>query len=395
MTLKAFSYRFYPTPEQESLLRRTLGCVRLVYNRALATRTEAWYKDKKRVGYAETSSMLTEWKKIEELDFLSEVSCVPLQQCLRHLQAAYTNFFDGRAKYPNFKKKRNGGSAEFTKSAFKFRDGQVYLAKSTQALPIRWSRTLPDGCRPSIITVKLASSGRWSVSLLVDVEIEALPQSDNQVGIDLGITSLLALSTGEKIANPKGFKAKYYKLRRAQKSLSRKQKGSNNRHKARLKVAKVHQEITDARKDHLHKLTTRLVRENQTIAVEDLAVKNLVKNRKLALAISDASWGELVRQLEYKCDWYDRTLIKIDRWFPSSKRCGDCGHIVNKMPLNIREWDCPNCGMHHDRDINAAKNSLAAGLAVSVCGATVRPEQSKSVKAGAKSRKGRKQKPKS
>src|SRR4028119_110979 len=270
-------------------------------------------------------------------------------------------------------------------SAFKFRDGQVYLAKSTQALPIRWSRTLPDGATPSTLSVKLAPSGRWSVSLLVDVEIEALPKTDNQVGIDLGVTSLLTLSTGEKIANPKGFKAKYRKLRRAQKSLSRKQKGSNNRHKARLKVAKVHQEIADARKDNLHKLTTRLVRENQTITVEDLAVKNMIKNPKLALAISDASWGELVRQLDYKCEWYGRTLIKIDRWFPSSKRCGNCGHIVDKMPLNIREWDCPNCGMHHDRDINAAKNILAAGLAVSVCGATVRPEQSKSVKAGAKS----------
>ncbi len=270
-------------------------------------------------------------------------------------------------------------------SAFKFRNGQIYLAKSTQALSIRWSRTLPLGAIPSTITVKLAPSGRWSVSLLVDVEIESLPKTNNQVGIDLGITSLLTLSTGEKIVNPKGFKAKYRKLRKAQKSLSGKQKGSNNRYKARLKVAKVYQEIADARKDNLHKLTTRLVRENQTIAVEDLAVKNMVKNRRLALAISDASWGELVRQLEYKCDWYGRTLIKIDRWFPSSKRCGNCGHIVDKMPLNIREWDCPQCGTHHDRDINAAKNILAAGLAVAVCGATVRPEQSKSVKAGAKS----------
>jgi putative transposase len=394
MTLKAFSYRFYPTPEQESLLPRTLGCTRLVYNRALAVRTEAWYKDQKRVGYAETSSMLTEGQKTEELDFLSEVSCVPLQQCLRHLQTAYTNFFDGRAKYPSFKKKRNGGSAEFTKSAFKFRDGQVYLAKCAQALPIRWSRTLPDGATPSTITVKLSPSGRWSVSLLVDIEIEALPSCDSQVGIDLGITSLLALSTGEKIANPKGFKAKYRKLRRAQKALSRKQKGSNNRHKARLKVAKVHQEIADARIDNLHKLTTRLVRENQTIAVENLAVKNMIKNRKLAASISDASWGELVRQLEYKCDWYGRTLVKIDRWFPSSKRCGNCGHIVENLPLNVREWNCPNCGTYHDRDIRA-KNILAAGLAVSVCGATVRPEQSKSVKAGAKPRQGQKQKPKS
>jgi putative transposase len=387
---KAFKYRFYPTPEQETLLRRTIGCTRLVYNRALSERTQAWYERQERVGYVETSAMLTAWKKEEDLQFLNEVSCVPLQQGLRHLQGAFTNFFAGRAKYPNFKKKRNGGSAEFTKSAFRFKDGQVFLAKSTEVLPIRWSRQLPEGVEPSTITVKLSPSGRWSVSLLVDTEIEPLPESAHSIGIDLGITSLVALSTGEKVANPKGFKAKRAKLRRVQKALSHKQKGSNNRYKARLKVAKVHEQISDARKDFLHKLTTQLVRENQTIAVEDLAVKNMVKNHKLALAISDASWGELVRQLEYKCDWYGRNFVKIDRWFPSSKRCGHCGHIVETLPLNIREWDCPSCGTKHDRDINAAKNILAAGLAVSVCGAGVRPEESKSRKAPAM-----KQKPKS
>jgi putative transposase len=375
---KAFKYRFYPTPEQETLLRRTMGCTRLVYNRALAARTEAWYNEKKRVGYIESSAMLTQWKKQEDLDFLNEVSCVPLQQGLRHLQTAFSNFFAGRAQYPNFKKKRNGGSAEFTKSAFKFKDGQVYLAKSVEPLAIRWSRELPEGTIPSTVTVKLSPAGRWSVSLLVDIEIEPLPESPNEIGIDLGVTSLVALSTGEKVANPKGFKAKRAKLRKAQKALSRKQKGSNNRYKARLKVAKVHQEISDARQDFLHKLTTRMVRENQTIAVEDLAVKNMVKNRKLALSISDASWGELVRQLEYKCDWYGRTFVKIDRWFPSSKRCAECGHIVEKLPLQIREWDCPKCGTHHDRDVNASKNILAAGLAVKVCGANVRPDRHKS-----------------
>ncbi len=360
-----------------------MGCTRLVYNRALSERTQAWYERQERVGYAETSAMLTEWKRQDDLDFLGEVSSVPLQQGLRHLQTAFTNFFAGRAQYPTFKKKRNGGSAEFTKSAFRFRDGQVFLAKSTEALPIRWSRQLPVGCEPSTITVKLSPAGRWSVSLLVDTWIEPLPKSPDSVGIDLGITSLIALSTGEKVANPKSFKVKRAKLRRVQKALSHKQKGSNNRYKARLKVAKVHEQISDARKDFLHKLTTRLVRDNQTIAVEDLAVKNMVKNHKLALAISDASWGELVRQLEYKCDWYGRNFIKIDRWFPSSKRCGHCGCIVDKLPLNIREWDCPSCGTKHDRDLNAANNILAAGLAVSVCGAGVRPEESKSRKAAA------------
>ena len=380
---RAFKYRFYPTPEQQALLKRTMGCARLVYNRALAARTEAWYERQERVGYSETSTMLTSWKKQEDLQFLNEVSCVPLQQGLRHLQSAFTNFFGGRAEYPNFKKKHHGGSAEFTKSAFKWKDGQVFLAKCSQPLDMRWSRQLPEGTEPSTITVKLSPSGRWTVSLLVDVVIETLPESPDKIGLDLGITSLMALSNGQKIANPKTFKAKRRKLRKAQKALSQKKKGSNNRHKARLKVAKVHAEIRDARNDFLHKLTTRLVRENQVIAVEDLSVKNMVKNRKLALSISDASWGEIVRQLEYKCNWYGRTFVKIDRWFPSSERCGHCGYTVDKLPLNIREWDCPKCSTHHDRDVNAAKNILAAGLAVNVCGATVRPEESKSRKAGA------------
>lgn len=387
---KAFAYRFYPTPEQEHLLRRTLGCVRLVYNKALHERTQAWYERQERVGYAQTSSMLTAWKKEEELDFLNEVSCVPLQQGLRHLQTAFTNFFAGRAKYPNFKKKHQGGSAEFTKSAFKYRNGQVYLAKCTEPLDIRWSRQIPKGCEPTSVTVRLHPSGRWHISIRFDdLTIKPLPANDNAVGIDLGVTSLIATSNGEKVTNPKQFKRHYRRLRLAQKALSRKQKGSKNRDKARRKVARVHLKISDFRKDFLHKLTTRLVRENQTIAVEDLSVKNMVRNEKLALSISDSGWGEFVRQLDYKCRWYGRKLVKIDRWFPSSKRCSHCGHIVEKMPLKIREWQCPECGTHHDRDVNASKNILAAGLAVSVCGASVRPEQSKSVKATAMKQKPR------
>ncbi|NEP45751.1 MAG: IS200/IS605 family element transposase accessory protein TnpB, partial [Okeania sp. SIO2H7] len=257
------------------------------------------------------------------------------------------------------------------------------LAKCAEPLPIRWSRQLPKGATPSTITVRLTPAGRWYVSLLVDIDIAPLPPLTNKVGIDLGIASLLILSDGTKITNPKPFRAKRRKLRKAQKALARKQKGSNNRYKARLKVACIHAEIADARQDHLHKLTTKIVRENQTIAIEDLAVKNMVKNHKLALSISDASWGELVRQLEYKSAWYGRELVKIDRWFPSSKRCSNCGHIADKMPLNIREWECPRCVHNHERDVNAAKNILAAGLVVSVCGATVRPEGSKSRKAGA------------
>ena len=320
---KAYRYRFYPTSEQENLLRRTMGCARLVYNKALAYRTEAWYERQERVGYSQTSSMLTNWKKEEELDFLNEVSCVPLQQGLRHLQTAFTNFFAGRAKCPNFKKKHNGGSAEFTKSAFRWKDGQVFLAKCTTPLPIRWSKQIPEVSIPSTITVKMTPAGRWFVSILVDdYTIKPLPKIDKTIGLDVGITSLIATSDGNKIANPKHFKKLRKKLRRKQKAWVRKQKGSNNREKARVQMAKVYAQIADARKDFLHKLTTQIIRENQTIVVEDLAVKNMVKNHKLALAISDASWGELIRQLAYKCEWYGRELIKIDRWFPSSKRCG-------------------------------------------------------------------------
>ena len=374
MVHKAFKYRFYPNAEQETLLRRTLGCARLVYNRALALRTEAWYERKERIDYVKTSACLTQWKKQDDLSFLNDVSSVPLQQGLRHLQSAFTNFFSGRAKYPNFKKKHHGGSAEFTQAAFKFLDGQIYLAKCKKPLAIRWSQQLPKGVEPSAVTVKLDPSGRWTVSLLVETEIDKLPASHKNIGIDLGITSLIALSDGSKVSNPRTFNAKYKKLRKAQKALSRKVKGSSNRHKARLQVAKVHAQISDARKDFLHKLTTQLVRDNQVITIEDLAVKNMVKNHKLARAISDASWGELVRQLSYKAEWYSRTLIKIDRWFPSSKRCNSCGNVVDKLPLNIREWTCSKCETVHDRDINAAINVLAAGLAVSASGASVRPK---------------------
>ena len=268
---------------------------------------------------------------------------------------------------------------------------------------------MPKGCNPSTITVKLDGRSRWHVSLLVDETISPLPLTDKTIGLDVGITSLIATSNGDKIVNPKHFKKLHSKLKQVQKSLSRKQKGSNNRHKQRQKVARVHARICDSRKDFLHKLTTQLVRENQMIVVEDLAIENMVKCHSLAQSISDASWGasfvgeasptnvacELVRQLAYKCEWYGRELIKIDRWFPSSKRCGNCGHIALQMPLNTREWDCPKCGINHDRDINASKNILAAGLAVSVCGSSVRPDSLEVKGRLSKTACGRKQKPKS
>jgi len=375
---RAFKYRFYPTDGQAAELSRTFGCVRLVYNKALEERTRAWYGEQRRVSYVESSAALTEWKKSEELSFLAEVSSVPLQQALRHLQAGFANFFAKRAKYPRFKsRKTSRASAEYTRSAFTWREGQLTLAKMTQPLDIRWSRPLPEGAQPSTVTVSRDAAGRWFVSMLVEDSIASAPATTNAVGLDAGITSLVTLSTGEKVANPRHERRDRARLARAQRELSRKAKGSANREKARRKVARVHARITDRRRDFLHKLSTRLVRENQTVVIEDLTVRNLLKNGRLARAISDAAWTELRSLLEYKCAWYGRELVVIDRFFPSSRLCGTCGTVAARLPLNVREWTCA-CGAVHDRDVNAARNILSAGLAASACGDGVRPQRESS-----------------
>jgi putative transposase len=373
---RAFKYRFYPTDAQAAELSRTFGCVRKVYNLALAARTQAWTRQE-RVNYNATSAMLTAWKKTEELAFLNEVSSVPLQQTLRHLQTAFTNFFGKRAKYPRFKsRKKSRKSAEYTTSGFRFRDGQLTLAKMRDPLAVRWSRPLPEGTSPSTVTVSQDAARRWFVSMLCeDPTVQPLPATDTAVGIDVGLDHLLTLSTGEKISNPRHERRDRARLALARRRMAKKTKGSSNRNKARRKVAKVYARITDRRRDHLHQLSTRLVRENQTLVIEDLAVRNMVKNRSLARAISDAAWSEFRSMLEYKAAWYGRDVIAVDRWFPSSKLCSVCGTLASKMPLHAREWTC-DCGTAHDRDVNAAKNLLAAGLAVTACGAGVRPQRS-------------------
>ncbi|MFC9534737.1 MULTISPECIES: RNA-guided endonuclease InsQ/TnpB family protein [unclassified Streptomyces] len=373
---RAFKYRFYPTDAQAAELSRTFGCVRKVYNLALAARTKAWARQE-RVNYNHSSAMLTAWKKTEELAYLNEVSSVPLQQALRHLQVAFTNFFGKRAKYPRFKsRKKSRKSAEYTTSAFRFRDSRLTLAKMREPLEIRWSRPLPEGMSPSTVTVSQDAAGRWFVSLLCDDPgIKHLPTTDAAIGIDAGLDHLLTFSTGEKIANPRHERRDRVALAKAQRRLAKKAKDSANRAKARRKVAKIHARIADRRRDTLHKITTRLVRENQTLVIEDLTVRNMVKNRKLARAISDAAWSQFRSMLEYKAAWYGREVIAIDRWFPSSKLCSSCGALADEMPLSVRTWTC-ECGTIHDRDVNAAKNLLAAGRAVTACGAGVRPQRS-------------------
>jgi len=374
---RAYRYRCYPTPEQAAVLARTFGSARFVYNWAVRLRTDAYYERQERVSYAGTSAALTALKREPATAWLNEVSSVPTQQALRHLDRAFRNFFEGRAKYPAFKKKRGPQAAEYTTLAFRWNANTktLTLAKMDTPLDIRWSRAFTG--TPSTVMISLDTAGRYFASFLVEEDIKPLPVVTTMVGIDVGLQDLTVLSTGEKVANPKHLRRSERTVAHAQRSLARKQEGSKNRDKARLKVARAHAKIADQRLDGLHKLTTRLIRENQVICVESLAVKHMVRNHALAKAISDAGWGELVRQLQYKAAWYGRTVVAIDKWYPSSKRCHACGHIRDYLDLATRQWTCPACGVRHDRDINAAKNILAAGLAVNACGEAVRPGRAK------------------
>lgn len=375
MTYRAYRYRFYPTPEQEKNLSQTFGCVRYIFNRSLRYRQDAWYERQENISYLQNSALLTGWKKEPEHLWLNDVSSVPLQQVLRHLQTGYKNFFQGRAKYPNFKKKDGHQSAEYTTSAFKWDGETLKLAKQAEPLNIRWSRRFEG--RPTTVTVSRVPSGRYFVSFLVEETVALLPVVNSVVGIDVGIKDVVITSDGIASGNPR-YTAKYAaKLAKYQKRLAKKQKGSNNRRKVKAKVARIHEQIADCRRDFTHKLTTTLINENQVICVENLAVKNMVKNPTLAKSISDANWGEIVRQLEYKASWRGRTVVAIDRWYPSSKRCSCCGYTLDKLDLATRQWTCPECNTTHDRDINAARNIKAAGLAVLACGETANPVSTK------------------
>lgn len=370
---RAYRFRFYPTDEQVEVLAKTFGCTRFAYNYMLRQRTDAWFERQEKVGYHETSAMLTELKRHPDYLWLSDVSCVPVQQSLRHLQTAFANFFAKRTAYPTYKRKDGKQSAEYTTSAFKWDGKQLCIAKCATPLNIRFSKTIPKAAKVTTVTISKDAADRYFVSMLCTDEVHAKAPSTKTVGIDLGLTHFAVLSTGEKIASPKHFRNNEKKLAKLQRRLAKKQKGSANRAKAKLKVAKLHARIADSRKDFLHKLSTRLINENQVIAIETLAVSNMQKNRCLSKSISDSSWSEFVRQLEYKAHWYGKTLVGIDKWFPSTKRCSDCGYTVKSIPLKVREWACPECGSIHDRDINAAHNVLTAGLAGLANGETVSP----------------------
>ena len=388
----AYRCRAYPDEQQQAVLRRTFGCVRVVWNRTLADRQARWHAERRGTSYAQTDRALTAMKKDPGLAFLTEVSSVPLQQALRHQHQAFSAFFAGRARCPRFRSRGGRQSAHYTRSAFSLRGGVLRLAKTAAPLRFPWSWPEVDvaALDPAMVIVALEPDGRWYVTFTADAAApDPLQEAGRAVGVDLGVTDFAVTSDGGRIPNPRHLQRRARNLARYQRRMARCQNGSNNRAKAKAKVARAHRKVRDARRDFLHKTSTRLVREHDIIAIEDLHISGMVGNRRLARAISDCGWGEFRRQLEYKCQRYGRELVVIDRWYPPSKTCAACGHLLAELSLSTKRWTCPSCRARHDRDINAAKNILAAGRAVArgspgdACGGDVRHSGSPRVRSPA------------
>jgi len=357
-----YKYRVYLTQDQKNYMAKVFGCTRFIYNWGLRVKTDAFYNDNKKIGQYELSKKLTLLKQEKSFLWLQEVPNITLQQSLRHLDKAFVGFFQKRNNYPKFKGKFDKQSATYTKGGIRIKDNNILLAKIKEPIKIKWSRELPSDFSSATITKD--NSGRYFISFVVEKKEIELKRTNSEIGIDLGITDIIVDSNGNSSGNPK-FTKKYEKrLRKAQKKLSKCKKGSNRRAIAKLRVAKIYAKITDSRADFIHKMTTKLIKENDLIAMENLQVKNMIRNHSLAKAIADVSWGEIEKQLTYKSNLYGRTLVKIDKFFPSSKRCFNCGFILNKLNLSVRKWTCQECQSENMRDINAAKNILQAGHAV-------------------------------
>ena len=358
---KTFEYRIYPSASQQELLQKTFGCCRWVYNKVLSMRQEEYATGGKTRGINSYITLIPRWKR-SEAPWLSEVDSMALQQSLRDLDKAYKNFFrsPGKVGFPRFKSKHAGRKSYRTNNVT-IVDGRHVKLPKLGLVKARVSRPIEG--RILSATVKQAASGKCYVAVCcTDVPASQMPQGPVKVmGVDVGVHDLMVRSDGVRVANPKGLAKAERKLAREQRRLSRKQKGSANRAKQRRRLALVHEKVANRRKDAIHKATTSAVCESQAVAVEDLNVRGMRGNRRLAKAVSDASMGAALRQLEYKCAWYGRGFVRVDRFYPSSKTCGCCGAVYDGLTLAMREWSCPECGCVHDRDLNAACNIAREG----------------------------------
>lgn len=361
MINKTYRFRIYPTAEQEILLAKHFGCTRYIYNHFLSERKEQYQADKKSDNYYKQAATLTKLKKEEDTKWLKEVNSQTLQFALRSLDTAFLNFFRGNTQFPKFKSRKHKNT--FTIPQFGIlTDNKIHIPKFKDGIKVKLHREVEGKIGKMNITK--TPTGKYYVSIFTEQEVEDLPKTNKQVGIDLGLKDFVITSDNKKFKNNRYTKKYAKQLKKAQQHLSRKQKGSNGFEKQKLKVAKIHEKIASCRLDTLHKVSHQLVNENDLIICEDLNVKGMIKNHKMSKHIADASWGNFVTLLQYKCDWYGKELVKVNRFYPSSKTCGGCGWINQDLKLSDREWTCNSCGVIHDRDVNASMNILKEGLKI-------------------------------